>query len=906
MKAEYPPKALEESREGVVFLHMTITKEGKVTDVKIVKSAGKDFDEAALKAVKQFVFKPATVNGNPVPAKVPLRYPFKLSGKGTSSDSQEKSKSEQKKNKEVKLIEEKGENKEQQGKSSDKKIENKKSDGSNKKEENKNQKGDSTPTAIKSRATEDATPAAKINSKKVQATIEGVIFQKGSSSKIGDANILIYQKVGKNSFGALVKTEFSKSNGLFQIKLPAGDYWLLIKAPGCYDYKTSEALALGENLKVQYFVERKIEDPYATIIRGKAVRKEVTRYSIALPEIISIPGTQGDALRSIQNMPGVARSTFNLGFLIVRGAAPEDTRVFFEGHEIPQLYHFLGLTSVFNSDLLKKIDFMPGNFSARYGRAMGGIIDVFSRKPKSDALHGYLDMDLWDTSLLVEGPLPKLKKGSFAISLRRSYIDSVLAAAPDSLVDIQVFPVYYDYQFMVNYPIFKGDLRFIFFGSDDRINFEETNEQPYSSNFQKAILLWQRKWGKNNLKASVAVDSNKLQLKISDNRFRFGYEYNNAAWRLDYTRKLSDKLKLSWGLDGTVTDFNFNIAFRNTVGGEDNEDPDDPFSNISETVSDIFFHQAVYLEAIWNPIKKLTVIPGLRADFLDKADSFQDYALDPRLTVKYELMKDKLELKTGIGMYHQDPDTRFLYRKGFGNPNLTWQDALHTTAGFKWQINRSTTLEIAGFYKYLWDLVANSDNTVMVDGKEVPIYKENTGIGRVYGAEVLLKKKNSLNCPKILGIKKCFGWLSYTIMRSERKENEEDPYELFSFDQTHIMTAIFSVKWPGGWQAGFRFRLASGNPYTPTIGGIYDADTDNYIGVSGDSLSKRLPMFHQLDFRVDKKFTFNRWSLTLYLDLQNLYNNQVTEFMVYNYNYTKTTTLNGLPIFPSFGIKGAF
>jgi hypothetical protein len=56
-------------------------------------------------------------------------------------------------------------------------------------------------------------------------------------------------------------------------------------------------------------------------VRGERPAREVTKRTLERREIERIPGTGGDALRSLQNLPGVARSGFG-GLLIVRGSAP--------------------------------------------------------------------------------------------------------------------------------------------------------------------------------------------------------------------------------------------------------------------------------------------------------------------------------------------------------------------------------------------------------------------------------------------------------------------------------------------------------------------------------------------------------------------------------------------------------
>ena len=70
-----------------------------------------------------------------------------------------------------------------------------------------------------------------------------------------------------------------------------------------------------------------------------------------------------------------------------------------------------------------------------------------------------------------------------------------------------------------------------------------------------------------------------------------------------------------------------------------------------------------------------------------------------------------------------------------------------------------------------------------------------------------------------------------------------------------------------------KYRIAGGQPYTPfdmnastaqylTYGtGVYDYTQLN---------SKRLPIFNQLDLRVDKKFNFKKVSLDIFVDFQNI------------------------------------
>jgi hypothetical protein len=94
--------------------------------------------------------------------------------------------------------------------------------------------------------------------------------------------------------------------------------------------------------------------------------------------------------------------------------------------------------------------------------------------------------------------------------------------------------------------------------------------------------------------------------------------------------------------------------------------------------------------------------------------------------------------------------------------------------------------------------------------------------------------------------------------------------------------------------------------YTPLAGGLFDADAGAYAPISGKAYSARLPLFHQLDLRVDKAWKYTAWTLRTYLDVQNVYNRSNPEGVQYNYDYTRSQIIGFLPIIPSLGVRGEF
>ena len=126
------------------------------------------------------------------------------------------------------------------------------------------------------------------------------------------------------------------------------------------------------------------------------------------------------------------------------------------------------------------------------------------------------------------------------------------------------------------------------------------------------------------------------------------------------------------------------------------------------------------------------------------------------------------------------------------------------------------------------------------------------------------------------------------------------------YDQTHILTAVGDIDFGKNWKFSGRVRYVTGNPYTPDIGGVFDADADTYTPVSGGVYSQRMGSFFEADIRFDKKWIYDTWILTGYLDVENVTNRQNPQQINYSYNYSQTAVVTGLPILPTVGIKGEF
>ncbi|MEO8053106.1 MAG: energy transducer TonB, partial [Acidobacteriota bacterium] len=77
----YPAILRRRGQSGEVTLRFVVTAEGRVGYIRVVKSSHPGFDEEALKAVKQWTYKPGQLKGKPVATWLEQTVAFKLSEK---------------------------------------------------------------------------------------------------------------------------------------------------------------------------------------------------------------------------------------------------------------------------------------------------------------------------------------------------------------------------------------------------------------------------------------------------------------------------------------------------------------------------------------------------------------------------------------------------------------------------------------------------------------------------------------------------------------------------------------------------------------------------------------------------------------------------------------------------------
>lgn len=847
--APYPAEAEAAGLQADVVLKLTIDQSGAVTQAVPVEPVGHGFDEAAVAAALKFTFEPGTRDGQPIRAQILYKYSFTL------------------------------------------KV---------------------------APPPENAPPPLPPNT----GEFTGVLRVAGGDTPLAGTELTLTLPDGSS------KQLTTDAEGRFTLKpAPSGRYRVRVAAAGFNELESEEDVKAGEAIDVVYRVSAQ-SSGFEIVIEGERPAREVTRRTIERREIERIPGTSGDALRSIQSLPGVARPPGLAGLLIVRGSAPEDTATFIDGALTPLIYHFGGLSSVVPTELLDRIDFYPGNFSSRFGEVQGGVVDVGLRAPdthctadygkpseKLGCYHGLIQFDLIDGRLLVQGPVANSKEWSFALAGRRSWIDVWLKPLLESAgSSVTTAPVYYDYQAIVERKHKKSRFSLRAYGSDDRLELILTDpaaQDPgfggnlaFGTGFYRVQALYS-----DDLSSAVSIQSmlsiGKDAIDFTLGNFLFSLKTYPIYARNEFAFRLTEGVKLNAGLDFLTAPFDVSVRFPDPP--RPGEPDPGPFVNkpVREShVKSTVFRPGWYGDLELQPSQRLRVVPGLRFDY---ARDSGHYDVSPRINARYDLVppataeeqangvtRRKTTLKAGVGMYYQPPQFQET-NPVFGTPNLESNRSVHYSFGVEQELSKQVDISVEGFYKDLTRQVSRAPT-----GSTYAY--ANQGLGTSIGLETLLKYKPD---------KDFFGWVAYTLSRSVRRESPDSPEYLFQYDQTHNLIMLGSYRLGRGWEFGARFRLVSGPLTTPAVSppdlpALYAADAGAYSPLQGRAFSRRLPLFHQLDIRLDKRWQFRTWRFSAYLDVQNVYNNAAVEGLAYNYNFSQEQYQTGIPIIPSLGMRGEF
>jgi len=736
-------------------------------------------------------------------------------------------------------------------------------------------------------------------------TIRGNLYNKSTGDPIPYANV----QLENTAFGAVTDLD-----GFFSIaNIPVGQYSLLASFTGFAPFSLSFEVRNGViSYQRIYLEETSIELEGVDVSAQKIQAKtdiQVSTLTITPKQIRALPSTGGvaDIAQYLPVLPGIISSGDQGGQLYIRGGSPVQNRILLDGMTIYNPFHSIGFFSVFETETIKSIDVLTGGFSAEYGGRISAIVDIKTREGNRKKYSGNIAVNPFQSKVLFEGPIQKLRdeKGgssSFLLTAKRAYIDETADVFYNySPIDSTGLPYNFtDIYGKVSFLSGNGSKLNLFgFQFVDKVNFENI-----------AKLDWVTSGGGANFtlippNSAVVIDGTigfsdyQIELEEADGNPRSS-NITDLFARLNFT-SFGNKNEFQYGFifNGINTDFLFKNFVGNTIQQED-------FT--TELAGYLKYKQ------VWN---RVVIEPSLR---LQVYASQSKTVLEPRLGFKYNAT-DYLRFKFAGGLYSQnlissvnERDIVNLFVGFLAGPEQTifkpntkeptddrLQKATHAIAGVEVDIQNNLTLNIEGYFKDFTQLININRNKLSEEDSNF-----ETETGEAYGIDFSMRYET----------KNLYLWTTYSLGYVNRNDGEQIYPTVF--DRRHNINVLVSYNFgkDNSWEAGLRWNLGSGFPFTPTQG-FYslfnfnegldtDVLTENpELGIlyDTDRNSSRLPYYHRLDASLKKTFNFSKTTrLEIITSVTNTYNRA----NIFYFDRVRYERVDQLPIIPSIGINFYF
>lgn len=715
--------------------------------------------------------------------------------------------------------------------------------------------------------------------------IKGVVIDKSTRQPLEFVNVLV---VG---LGIGASTD---ANGNFLItQVPPGIYRLQASFLG---YKTELTPEYRVN-HVTPYVQIELEEENASLNEvivtaspfQKVPESPVSLRVIGLQEIEKAPGANRDISKVVQNYPGVAFSP--IGYrndLIVRGGGPSENRFYLDGVEIPNINHFStqgasgGPVGLIDADLIRIVKFYSGAFPADKGNALSSVLDFSLRDGDMERNSLKATLGASEVSLSSNGHIGN--KTSYLVSVRQSYLQALF-----KILGLPFLPAYTDASFKIKTRFDShNELTLLGLGGIDRMKLNlgiegedaeymlsylpEINQETYtvggvyrhySQRHVQSIVLSQSYLNNRNVKYRDNDESSEENLTL-----RLGSIEQETKLRMENTSSWSVwKVKAGFDLNYSRYKSNeYRKVFANALREYDYH------TDLSLWRWGMF--ASVDYAA---PDKSFTASMGVRTDGNNYSDKMKELwrQLSPRLSVSYRLIEG-LTLSGHVGLYYQLPSYTALGFKGeegeYVNRHLDYISVSQESLGLSWIPNENMELSVEGFYKLYGHMPFSLSD-------QIPLSCKGNDYGTI-GNEPLSSKAKG----RSYGVELMFKWLltqklnlssSLTIFKSEFKDGEQGSYVPSAWDNRFILNMSGTYNFPKHWSLGAKVSCIGGSPYTP-----YDVEKSSLVeawNVQGRAYydysrynQERLPVFGQLDVRVDKTFYLKKCMLGFYLDIQNI------------------------------------
>jgi outer membrane cobalamin receptor len=676
------------------------------------------------------------------------------------------------------------------------------------------------------------------------------------------------------------KSAITDSVGGFHFMAPPGKIQLSLSYTGYK--KLTQTIFLKRDTVIYFFLESKSEELNEVVITADRTLQsdqfQTTRMStntLSGKEISAIPvlGGEADLIKTLQLLPGVSKGADGSTDLFVRGGAADQNLVLLDGAPVYNTGHLFGFLSVFNPDLLEKVESINGAFPAEYGGRLSSILDVSSKSAMPNRTKVKGNIGLLATRLMIEQPLVK-DKLSVWLAGRRTYVDEVVKVVRQEL------PYYfYDLNGKILFkPRATSRIEFTFYEGNDVLTFTNPSRpslknRNISTDFvlgnSSQTVRWDRHFHNFNSTLSLyhTIFNYTIKNTFQENRLfvNSSIEDIGGKWQVS-----TDSIKRNISFTGGVEMVRHQVApNRISTSGEISE-----LLKTGSTLPQTSLETSIFLQANGRFTSQLSYSIGARVSSAYVDNTFY-YNPEPRVALRFALNSEtaiKASYSRMSQYLHRVSSAAIAFPTDIWYPvtrNVKPQTADQVALGIQRTLpNQNLYISVEGYYKQMHQLIGYREGASLL--LNVDFEKQLVqGQGRAYGLEVLIKKESG----------KLTGWISYTLSKAERQYDEVNQGEWFlaRYDRRHNAAVVMNYQLSKRWSVSTVFEFISGSRFTPIIG-QYAVPSPTLVGVDlipvyAPMNSVKLADTHRLDVGIkfrpkpDKRFQ-SEWFAGVY----NIYN----------------------------------
>lgn len=687
--------------------------------------------------------------------------------------------------------------------------------------------------------------------------LSGLVISAQTGAPLAGVRIVLVPETAPSSATSTPRETRADRDGRFVIEnLPVGPATMTVSTIGyIFVRRRIELTTAGVEVTVPLAEGTGTYEEAVTVSPGASVAPAGDLRELSSGALQDLRGVAADdPVRAVQALPGVASADDFQAEFSVRGSAYRHVGLVVDGVATPLLFHSVrgvedsGSIAMINTDVIERASIRTGAHPATHGNWLGATLEFDMREGSRDRVAVRGAVSGTNASTVAEGPLTPEGKGSWLVSLRKSYVDWLVRKIDPDITGTIGF---LDGQTKIVYDLTpRQTVQLLVLGGNATYRDITARTANEIAKATSTSVLGSLRW-------RYAADRMLISSRLSAVRHRYlnrGLLFQERArgttdatmWRTDVTIPVN-----RWSVEaGThVEDQRTITVFRN-------------FQTVTPTTQIIRAERRSdagrVVTAGWMNVGGRAVGLGLTTGLRVSHDSFDGRShASPWLLVERDVKMARLVFSAARSVQYVSLD----YAGASPEP-LVPETAWMVDGGLKGAVTPRLFWSATVFRRHESDVLRRINENRLVGGTRVvestfPTVASRLA-GRSRGFDLAFERRADTGPT---------GWVAYSWAHTRFDDRVTGEAFDGDFDQRHTVNAFVQQRLSYRFRASAKFRYGSNVPVVGYFTGVHDA-----LQLGSERNTVRLPSYARLDLSGSRTFTFTRSRMTLFVEIMNVLN----------------------------------